>query len=323
MANYATIYMKILMMGATFSIVKQVCSYLLRNSGDVNFPMKTVLLEIVINTILTPILMFDFGFSLGLQGAALATVIAQAISAILLLNRLLTHNTSIKWTFGNFKFCFDSFKEICNVGFSVFLRNGLPSLSYGLYAKSAGLFSTDFVAAAGIARKGQHMANFVIIGIANGYQPFASYNFGAKNKERLIEAIKKSFLFTTVYGLTIALIFYTVPHLVISVITQDASLVSIGKDIVKAYAISMPILGIYQILAGTFQACGKGKLSFWTSILRQGIIYCPLVVLLPRLMGEIGFTLVQPICDWISMIIVVILSKNLYKEILEMPDHRE
>ncbi len=317
-ANYAFLYMRVLMIGATFSIVKQVCSYLLRNSGDVSFPMKTVLLEIVVNTILNPILMFDFGFGLSIQGAALATIIAQGLSALLLLNRLLTHNTSIKWRFGNFRFNLDSFKEICNVGFPVFLRNGLPSLSYGLYAKSAGLFSTDFVAAAGIARRGQHLANFVIIGMSHGYQPFASYNYGAKNKKRLLEAMYKSFLFTTVYGIIMAIIFFTVPNLIISIITQDPSLILIGKDIVKAYAISMPILGIYQVLAGSFQACGKGKLSFWTSILRQGIIYCPMVIILPRLFGEVGFTLVQPICDWISMIIVCFFAKELIKEINQM-----
>ena len=317
-ANYAFIYMRVLMMGATFSIVKQVCSYLLRNSGDVNFPMKTVLLEIVVNTILNPILMFYMG--LGIQGAAFATVLAQALSAIILLKRLLSHNTSIKWKLGNFKFNFNSFKEIWNVGFSVFLRNGLPSLSYGLYAKSAGLFSTDFVAAAGIARKAQHTANFVIMGMGHGYQPFASYNFGAKNKERLLEAMKKSFLFTTIYGMIMSIIFFAVPDLVISIITQDSLLISIGINIVRANAISMPILGIYQILAGSFQACGKGKLSFWTSILRQGIIYCPLIVILPRMFGEIGFNLVQPICDWISVIFVIILSRKLFKEINQMPN---
>lgn len=319
-ANYAYLYMRILMMGATFSITKQVCSYLLRNSGDVNFPMKTVLLEIFINTLLNPILMFEFGLGMGIQGAALATVIAQAISAFLLLHRLIHHNSSAKWELFNFKFNLDSFKEIFNVGFSVFLRNGLPSLSYGLYAKSAGLFSTDFVAAAGIARKAQHTANFVIIGMAHGYQPFASYNYGAKNKTRLLEAMKKSFIFTTIYGSIIAIIFFTIPSVIISIITQDASLILIGKDIVKACALSLPILGIYQILAGSFQACGKGKISFWTSILRQGIIYCPLIVILPRLFGEIGFSLVQPICDWISVIFVLIFSRSLFKEIKQMPD---
>ena len=64
--------------------------------------------------------------------------------------------------------------------------------------------------------------------------------------------------------------------------------------------------------------CGKGKLSFWTSILRQGIIYCPLIIIMPRVFGEVGFTLVQPICDWISVIIVCFLARNLLKEINQM-----
>ena len=318
--NYAYSYMRILTMGATFTIFKQVCTFLLRSSGDVQFPMKTVLFEIVVNTILNPILMFDFGLGLKIQGAALATVIAQGISATLLFVRLLKHKTIIRWKFGNFKMDLESIKEIWNVGIAVLIRNGLPSLSYGLFAKSAGLFGTDFVAASGIARRGQHMANFVVIGMAQGYQPFASFNYGAKNKERHLEALKKSIAFTTIYSSIMAIIFLFVPQYVIYIITQDATLIETGKHILRANAYGMPVIGIYQILAGNFQAMGKGKLSFLSSVLRQGIIYCPLMIILPRVLGVTGFHMVQPLCDWISMFIVVCLSRKVIEEIKKMPD---
>ena len=318
--EYAYQYMRILTMGATFAIFKQICSYILRNSGDVQFPMKTLFIEIIINTLLNPLLMFDFGLGLKIRGAALATVIAQAISTILLLHRLITHKTVIRWKFGNFKMDWSSVKEIWNVGIAVLIRNGLPSLSYGLFAKSASLFGTDFVAAAGIARRGQHLANFVVIGMGHGYQPFASFNYGAKNKKRLIEALKKSLLFTTVYCCIMASLFFMLPHLVLRIITPDAQLIETGKSILKFYALGIPVIGIYQILAGNFQAMGKGNYSFLTSILRQGIIYCPLIIILPRIFGTTGFQLVQPLCDWISMIIVVLLSRNVIHEIKQMPD---
>ena len=319
--EYAYSYMRILTMSALFTIFKQVCTFLLRSSGDVKFPMRTVLLEIVVNTILNPILMFDFGFGLKIQGAAIATVLAQGLSATLLFIRLLRHKTVIRWKLGNFQMDFESIKEIWNVGIAVLIRNGLPSLSYGLFAKSAGLFGTDFVAASGIARRGQYFANFVVMGMAQGYQPFASFNYGAKNKKRLLEALKKSLVFTTVYGTMMALIFFTIPETIIRVITQDATLIETGKYILRAYTFGMPVIGIYQILAGNFQAMGKGKLSFLSSVLRQGIIYCPLIVVLPRVLGVTGFHMVQPLCDWISMIIVVVLSKKVIDEIKKMPDN--
>lgn len=316
--NHAHNYMRILTLGAIFVIFKQVLSYLLRSSGDVKYPMKIVFLEITINVILNPFFMFDFGLGLKIQGAALATVTSQMITTILLLYRLLHHNTVIRWRFGDFGLDFACAKEILNVGFAVFVRNGLPSLSYGLFARAAGLFGTDFVAAAGIAKKGTYVADFVLVGLGQGYQPFASFNYGAKNKERLLEGIKKAITFTTIYGLIIATIFFLFPHLIMRVITSDTNLINISKNILRFYAISLPILGIYQILIGTFQATGKGKLSFMTSILRQGVFYCPLMMSLPYVFGETGFVLVQPICDWLSMILVVFLSRSVIKEIKEM-----
>lgn len=313
-------YMQIMMLGSFFVIYKELCSNLLRSTGDAKFPMIMVFVEIIANTLLNPILMFDFGFGLKVKGAALGTVLAQGISCVLLFIRLIHHDELIHWRVGDFRIDKQSVQEIWNVGFAVFIRNGLPSLSYGLFAKSAGLFGTDYLAAAGLARKGEHMANFAIMGMAHGYMPFASFNFGAKNKKRLIEAMKKSILMTTVYGLFMAVCFYVFALPIMRLITPDYNLALIGRDILRGYTFSMPIIGIYQILAGSFQATGKGKLSFFTSICRQGLFYCPLVVILPRLFQKAGFILVQPICDWVSMFLVVILARNLLNEIKQMPE---
>ena len=321
--EYAYQYMQILTMGAAFSVVKQVCTHLLRSSGDVQFPMKTVMLEIAVNSLLNPVLMFDFGLGLKIRGAALATVLAQGLSAVILFVRLVTHKTIIRWKIGNFKMNWESVKEIWNVGAAVLIRNGLPSLSYGLFAQSAGLFGTDFVAAAGIARRGQSIANFVVMGMSQGYQPFASFNYGAKNKQRLIEALKKSLVFTTVYSCIMGAVFFVIPNLVLRIITPDPHLIEIGSYVLRGYAVGIPVVGIYQILAGSFQALGKGKLSFLTAVLRQGIIYWPAIVLLPRLLGIQGFAMVQPLCDWISMIVVVVLSRKMIQEIKNMSDEKE
>ena len=316
--EYAYQYMSILTMGSVFVVFKQVCTHLLRSSGDVQFPMKTIFLEVAINTILNPIFMFDFGFGLKVRGVAIATVIAQGISAVILLVRLMTQKSVLHVNWRNLKLNFESAKEITAIGSAVFFRNGLPSLSYGLFAKSAGLFGTDYIAASGLARKAEQAANFVILGIAQGYQPFASYNYGAKNKQRLMDAMKLTIVFTVLYGCVVGMVFYGVPHLLMRVFTNDAVLIVYGSKILKWYALGMPILGIYQILAASFQSMGKSKTSFITSVLRQGIIYCPLIVILPRLLGETGFAMVQPVCDWVSAVITCILAISLIKEIRKM-----
>ena len=316
--EHAYQYLSILTMGSVFVIFKQVCTHLLRSSGEVQFPMKTVFLEVAINSILNPIFMFDFGLGMKVRGVAVATVIAQGISAAILLTRLLTQKSVLSIDWKKLRLNFESTKEITAVGSAVFFRNGLPSLSYGLFAKSAGLFGTDYIAASGLARKAEQAATFVVFGIAQGYQPFASYNYGARNKQRLMSAMKQTILFTVLYGCAVGLIFYGAPHLLMRIFTSDAALIADGTKILKWYAVGMPVIGIYQIFAASFQSMGKSRVSFVTSVLKQGIIYSPLVVILPRLLNETGFAMVQPACDWLSAIITCVLAKQLIQEIKEM-----
>ncbi len=316
--EHAYQYLSILTMGSVFVIFKQVCTHLLRSSGEVQFPMKTVFLEVAINSILNPIFMFDFGLGMKVRGVAVATVIAQGISAAILLTRLLTQKSVLSIDWKKLRLNFESTKEITAVGSAVFFRNGLPSLSYGLFAKSAGLFGTDYIAASGLARKAEQAATFVVFGIAQGYQPFASYNYGARNKQRLMSAMKQTILFTVLYGCAVGLIFYGAPHLLMRIFTSDAALIADGTKILKWYAVGMPVIGIYQIFAASFQSMGKSRVSFVTSVLKQGIIYSPLVVILPRLLNETGFAMVQPACDWLSAIITCVLAKQLIQEIKQM-----
>lgn len=316
--EHAYQYLSILTMGSVFVIFKQVCTHLLRSSGEVQFPMKTVFLEVAINSILNPIFMFDFGLGMKVRGVAVATVIAQGISAAILLTRLLTQKSVLSIDWKKLRLNFESTKEITAVGSAVFFRNGLPSLSYGLFAKSAGLFGTDYIAASGLARKAEQAATFVVFGIAQGYQPFASYNYGARNKQRLMSAMKQTILFTVLYGCAVGLVFYGAPHLLMRIFTSDAALIADGTKILKWYAVGMPVIGIYQIFAASFQSMGKSRVSFVTSVLKQGIIYSPLVVILPRLLNETGFAMVQPACDWLSAIITCVLAKQLIQEIKKM-----
>ena len=311
-------YLIVMMCFSFFTIAKQVLANMLRASGDVNFPMWTIVGCIFLNAILNPFFMFDFGLGLKVQGAAIATMVAEAIAACLMFYRLSRKSALIQWRLGHFSWTMDSVREIFNIGIPVFIRNSLSSMSYGFFAKSAGLFGTDFVAATGIARKGEYFARFVIMGMAQGYQPFAAYNFGARNKQRLVSAMKLAMGFGVAYGLAMGSFFLFFPHVFMSLLTSESVLIELGKYTLIGYAFSVPVVAIYQICASNFQAMGKGKLSFFSSVLRQGIVYCPLVTVLPRILGVTGMYIVQPIADWMSALIVLWLSRPLFKEINAM-----
>ncbi len=311
-------YLLILMCSSIFTISKQVVSNMLRAAGDVNYPMKIIISSIVVNIVLNPIFMFDFGFGLKIRGAAIATVLAEVFASFAMFYRLIFRDDVIKWKFGHFVLCINSIKEIINVGIPVFIRNGLSSISYGLFAKSSGMFGTDFLAASGLSRKGEYFSRFVIMGVAQGYQSFAAYNYGAKNKQRLMDGLKMALKFTIGYSFLMGGFFLFFPHVFMRILTSDANLIALGKNMLIGYAISVPFVAIYQILAYNFQALGKGKLSFITSVLRQGIVYCPLVTILPRLFGMTGMIIVQPICDLCSALVVLFLSRSIIKEIQAM-----
>ncbi|MBQ7889341.1 MAG: MATE family efflux transporter [Erysipelotrichaceae bacterium] len=316
--HHSYYYLIVLMGFSFFTISKQVLSHMLRAGGDVNYPMIVIVLSIALNIILNPFFMFDFGLGLKVQGAAVATIIAEAFASLALFHRLITKDELLRWKLGHFMLHVPSIKEIINVGIPVFVRSGLSSVSHGFFAKSAGMFGTDFLAASGIARKGEYFARFVIMGVAQGYQPFAAYNYGARNKQRLLSGMKLSMSFTVSYGVAMGLFFMFFPHVFMGWLTDDLTLISLGKNILIGYAFAVPMVGVYQIFAYNFQALGKGKLSFISAVLRQGIVYCPLVVILPRLFGMAGMVVVQPICDWCSALIVFALSKPIFKEIQEM-----
>ena len=314
-------YLIILISFSIFTIAKQIFSNMLRASGDVNYPMTIIIISIVLNIILNPIFMFDFGFGLKIKGAAIATAIAEIFAAFALCCRIMFHNDVVKWKFGHFVLCKESIKEIINVGIPVCIRNSLSSISYGLFAKSSGMFGTDFLAASGLSRKGEYFSRFVIMGVAQGYQSFAAYNYGAKNKQRLLDGLKMSLKFTIGYGFAMGAFFLFFPHVFMRILTSDELLISLGSKMLLGYAISVPFVAVYQIFAYNFQALGKGKLSFITSVLRQGVVYCPLITILPRLFGMTGMIVAQPICDFCSAMVVLILSRPIFKEIKNMEGH--
>ena len=156
------------------------------------------------------------------------------------------------------------------------------------------------------------------MGVAQGYQSFAAYNYGAKNKQRLMDGLNMAMKFTVGYGFLMGGFFLFFPHVFMRILTSDANLIALGRNMLIGYAVSVPFVAVYQILAYNFQALGKGKLSFITSVLRQGIVYCPLVTILPRLFGMTGMIIVQPICDLCSALVVLFLSRSIIKEIQSM-----
>lgn len=309
--KYAYIYSLITVLGGITAILKQVLMGLLRTEGDIVFPMYVLLFSVLLNIVLDPILMFDWGFNLQIGGAALATVLVQLISVVILIYRLCAKSKYVKWRLFDFGINMNSLKEITNVGSAVFMRNLLPSISSGIFASSANLFGTAFVAGAGIGKRATHFALFAIQGMANGYLAFAAYNYGAKNYKRLRESMWLLIKNLTIYSFIVSILFIVFASNISSIYSNDPLVVQYGAMMLQFYTISLINQGAYNILLIVLQAFGRNRDSMMVSIARGAIYYIPLIYLLPRIIGHAGIYLAQPIADWLTLFTILFIARDM------------
>lgn len=314
--EYAYTYAFIIFMSAIAIILKQIIINLLKTEADILFPMYVLLAGVIINIIIAPFLMFDWGMNLGISGAALATVIADFLSLIVLLWRLCSHTLYVRWKFCSFGIKLNSLKEIVSVGSAVFVRNFLPSFSTAIFASTAGLFGTTFVAGVGIGKRASTFALFAIQGMSNGFLPFAAYNYGAKNRERLRSSILMLIKVLTIYAIFMSVMFYYFAIPFCSLYSSDPQVVYYGSFMLRFYIISLINQGIYNVLLVVLQAFGRNRDSMMVSLARGAFFYIPIVYFLPRIYGEIGIYLAQPIADWLTLFTILFIARNIIKDLL-------
>ena len=256
-------------------------------------------------------------FKWGIAGAALATIAGQLVGSLVPMYLFATEHWILR--LGKPEIDFKALLKACTNGSSEFLSNiSMSSVGILLNLQLLKYAGNDGVAAYGVIMYVNMIFIAIFFGYCMGTSPIIGYNYGAKNKQRLMDGLKMALKFTIGYSFLMGGFFLFFPHVFMRILTSDANLIALGKNMLIGYAISVPFVAIYQILAYNFQALGKGKLSFITSVLRQGIVYCPLVTILPRLFGMTGMIIVQPICDLCSALVVLFLSRSIIKEIQAM-----
>jgi|LSQX01.3.fsa_nt_gb putative MATE family efflux protein len=313
--EYAIIYTKWMIIGMISTILNMTMSNMLRAEGDVKFPMIAIMSGAILNIVLDPIFMFEWGLNLQLSGAAIATVISHFVTTGLLFIRLLDKKSALrfnpfKWDF-NFKIAF----EIFAMGIVVFFRQALVSMSFLFINFVAAKYGTDIVASIGIVQRTNGLIIYVLIGYSQGLLPFVGYNYGAQNFERIKQAIKYSTIWASVFTVCAATIMFIFARQLVMMFTMDESVIYYGRRMFYAIAVGLPFVGYYQVVTVLFQAVGKVKESFVLSVARQGFLLLPLVYFLPKVWGYNGLFASTPIADFISLFLAIILANNLQKKL--------
>ncbi len=328
--------------GSIFTVINMTLNNIVRAEGNARYSMNALVIGAVLNIIFDPIFMFTFG--LGLQGAAIATVLGQAVSTIYLLRYFIGNNSHIQMSRRNISRESGIYKEIFKIGLPVFFMQFLSSMAFSIQNVAASAYGEDALAAIGITLKITMLPLFVMMGYNQGFQPFAAYNYGARNFKRVREALSISIKWMISFGLMAMVIFLVFPEQFMKIFTKDPKVIEYGVNNLLAYNIFLPLIGYMMINTGLFQSFGKGKQAGILAIVRQGLFFIPLLVFFPGIFeayssqlsfiinlfpyqmpaGLAGIMAAQPIADILSIILTAVFAYAIKKEIsIEEENSRE
>ncbi|WP_105616186.1 MATE family efflux transporter [Vallitalea okinawensis] len=307
-------YVGILIMGSVFTMINITMNNLLRAEGSATFSMVGLSVGAILNIILDPL--FIFVFNLGVAGAAIATVLSQIVSTAILISFYIRKKSSLKLSFKYFSPDKVMYAEIYKIGIVSFLVQMLTSVAMGLLNNQAALYgNSEALAAMGIVSRVFMMGFYIMFGYSQGFLPIAGYSYGAKNYDRLLDAIKAASLWITGFCLFLTIIFQFFTEPIVLLFKASESVTKIAVTGLHYYAIFLPVLGIFMVATALYQALGHAGKAAIVSISRQGLFLIPLLFILPQYLGLTGVLIAQPVADGLSIMIALVLFYFSIKEI--------
>ncbi len=304
--SYSKDYLRIILFGTVFFSFAMSSNNIVRAEGNAKVAMYTMLISAVLNIILDPI--FIFSLNLGIKGAALASVIAQAVTAVYLLYYFLKGKSEMKIHIENLKPDFRLLSEIFAIGSASFFRNVAGSLMAIILNNLLSLYGGDvYIAVFGVVNRLIMFIFMPMFGIIQGMQPIVGFNYGAQRLDRVKQVLKISVLTTTIIS-TVGFLFLMIfPEFFISIFNSDVQLIEIGKKALRIIVLAFPLIGFQIVGASLFQAVGKAVPSLILSMSRQILFFIPLVLILPLFFKLNGIWFAFPIADFLSAIVTFIM----------------
>ena len=319
---YAQDYAKYIIYGFPVMIGSFVLNNILRSEGKAKLSMIGLTAGGILNIILDPI--FINTFDLGIAGAAIATLISQTVSFLILLSMFVTKKSIITLSIYKVSGKMSVYSEILKIGLPSLCRQGLASVATILLNKQAGLYGGDqALSAMSIVSKVFMIIFSVCLGIGQGYQPVCGYNYFAKRYDR----VKEAMVFTLLCGcvlmiFTCVIIFILAEPVMNFFISEDKEVVKIGIRVIRYQCISLPFLSLNVIANMSFQSIKSKFKATILSCCRQGLFFIPFIFVLPMLFELAGVELTQALSDICTFIFTVPFFigfvKDLKKKISEM-----
>ncbi len=313
---YAKSYIYIILLGTVFNMIAFTFNNTIRADGNPKLAATIMVIGCLTNIVLDAVLIF--GFNMGIQGAAIATIISQLITAIMGLKYYISGKSNLKLKKSNLKLNKSILLKILAIGASPFAMQIAASLVQVISNNVLRVYGTDIaIGAMATISSISLMCLMPIFGINQGAQPIIGFNYGAKQENRAQEAYKLSLFAATIILVIAFVVVQSFPEAIIGIFNKDPKFMDISVKGVRIYLMMLPIVGLSITGTNYIQSIGEAKTAMLLSLLRQVILLIPFIIILPRVfgLGLDGVWIAQPLSDLISSLITgFILLKHMVKK---------
>ena len=298
---YAREYMVIILIGNAVTHLYLGLNAVMRAAGKPRVAMYITIFTVVINAILDPL--FIYTLRLGIRGAAYATILSQLMALMWQWKLFGNRKEFLHFDYGKFRVEMPIVRNIISIGISPFSMNACACLVVIFINNSLMKYGGDMaVGAYGIANRVAFIFVMVTMGVCQGMQPIAGYNYGAQNYNRMLEVLRLAVMAGTLVcavGFVIAIFF---PEPCVRLFTTDVELIEKSVVAMRYIMALFVIIGAQMVITNFFQSIGKAKVSIFLSLSRQLIFLVPAIAILPPLMGLDGVWLAMPLSDGVAAV---------------------
>lgn len=316
---YAREYMKVILYGNIITHLYFGLNAAMRSTGNPRKAMGLTIFTVIFNAILDPI--FIFVFDMGIAGAAWATIIAQTAAFIIVLQHFNDRKKDVHFEKGIFRLDLRVAKDSLAIGFGPFLMNSAACLVSLFINQQLRKYSGDLgIGAYGICNRINFMFIMICMGLNQGMQPIAGYNYGARKYSRVKEVFWKTARFAVLITTLGFLVTELFPRIAVGIFTNDAQLLDLSASGIRVMNIMLPIVGFQIVASNLFQSLGMVKKSIILSLSRQLLFLLPCLYFLPLAFDSTGIWMSYPVADGLASILTIILLSRLLKKLSKLKD---
>ena len=282
-----------------------------RAESSVKISSIAVITGALLNVILDPIFMFDFGLNMGVEGASLATTVSQFVAFAILAWFYLSGRSVIRIKVRSFQPSWNLIKTVTLIGIPTAVIQICLSVASSLTNIAAAPLpdADEIIAAYGVVQRLILIGCYIVMGFMQGYQPVASYAFGAKNENRFHQSVRFALKGSLLLTVIVEAVYIILSQPLIMLFNRNPLIIEYGRYLLIAQVALYPAFGLCYMMTITFQTIGSSRFGLFLSMIRQGIFYVPFILTLPKLLGVTGIYFTQPAADILTILVCIFSIK--------------